>query len=112
MKTLNFFTGLGFLFRIFVIFWLFLWGFRGLHNWIGHSLFIEIISATEIFLSIYLLFNLFSKKVTEQTYGNWSVAAIIFLIVIALAYVFAVFSVGHILPFSSETIFFGLKVIE
>lgn len=120
MKAPDFFSirlGLGFVFRFFVIFWLFRLGVEGLlsrYIWGNGSfetdnifLSSSVIFFILIFISLYLIYNLFSKKVTEQRYEGWSVVAIIFLVVIVGLYLFAVFNAGHLLSFSFDTFMIG-----
>lgn len=68
----------GFLFRTFTMVFLFLYGIKvvTLDNEVTRSFKVwwlfKLMGVGIIFISLYLLFNLYSKKVSKETYINWA----------------------------------------
>lgn len=90
---------IGFVFRIFVIIFLFLYGIRIIvldnettSNFEIWWLF-RLIGVVLVFLSLYLLFNFFAKKINRESYIKWCVGFVMMLVVIALG----IFSGNYVL---------------
>lgn len=113
-KAINFLlnVALGFVFRIYVIFLLFLWGIEliNITQEGQFSTWFKVIPVSLVFMSLYLFYNSLTKKITEATYEKWSVAAIIFLGILLVCYVYAVINYGGFLPPSFETLMYGFEL--
>lgn len=85
---------IGFIFRTFLMIFLFLYGIKivTLSNEITMNasfwflLFFKSVGSLIVFSSLYLLFNVFEKKVTEKSYEDWgrSLKGLIILIILLI----------------------------
>lgn len=86
---------LGVIFRTMTMLWLLMTGMgitnTHINEWdeVGVStkityIIIKIVGAILIFLSFYLFLNLYNKKVSEERYGQWSVAAFAIFVILPI----------------------------
>lgn len=79
---------IGFIFRIFVTVFLFLYGVRIviLNNEVTKTFkmwwLFRLVGVTLVFLSLYLLYNFFTKKTNRDTYAYWCIGFIFALIIL------------------------------
>ncbi len=88
----------GFIFRFFVIVFLFLLGIRSIifqtqvNNILLTNIFLNLVGVILIFISFYLLYNSFSKKVKEEIYEKWFIG----LVIVIFIYLITAFDIGSL----------------
>lgn len=81
----------GFLFRVFIIVFLFLYGIEiiTINNKTTETFrmwwLVKLMGAFLVFLSLYLLQNTYSKKINEEVYVKWAGALLIVVIILLLS---------------------------